>query len=48
MVKNEVSRMIEFKRLSLNKMESDKLIYNIIDTYHLSDDDEFKEEEYYE
>ena len=48
MVKNEVNRMIEFKRLSLNKMESDKLIYNIIDTYHLNDDDEFKEEEYYE
>lgn len=48
MVKNEVNRMIEFKRLSLNRMESDKLIYNIIDTYHLNDNDEFEEEEYYE
>lgn len=39
MVKNEVNRITEFKRLALNRMESDKLIYEIIDTYHLNEDD---------
>lgn len=51
MVRNEVNRMIEFKRLALNRMESDKLIYEIIDTYHLNEeenDDIVMEEEYYE
>lgn len=47
MVRNEVNRMTEFKRLALNRMESDKLIYDIIDTYHLNDDEEM-EEMYYE
>lgn len=47
MVKNEINRMTEFKRLALNRMESDKLIYDIIDTYHLNDDEEM-EEMYYE
>lgn len=51
MVRNEVNRMIEFKRLALNRMESDKLIYEIIDTYRLNedeDDDILIEGEYYE
>ena len=53
MVRNEVNRMIEFSRLAMSKMESDKLIYEITDTYKLNEDDlnsddiEF-EEEYYE
>lgn len=47
MVKNEINRMTEFKRLALNRMESDKLIYDIIDAYHLNDDEEM-EEMYYE
>lgn len=46
MVRNEVNRITEFKRLALNRMESDKLIYDIIDTYHLYDDE--MEEIYYE
>lgn len=48
MVKNEVNRMIEFKRLALNRMEADKLIYEIIDTYHLNDKDDEGEEGDYE
>lgn len=46
MVKNEVTRMIEFKRLAINRMESDMLIDDITETYHLNDED--IEEEYYE
>jgi len=37
MVRNEINRMTEFKRLALNRMESDKLIYDIIDIYHLNE-----------
>ena len=37
MVKNELNRMIEFKRLALNKMKSDKLIDEIKETYQLWD-----------
>ena len=48
MVKNEVNRMIEFKRLALNRMESDILIDDIVNTYRLNDSDEIEEEEYYE
>lgn len=52
MVRNEVNRMIEFKRLAMSKMESDKLIYELIDTYKLNEDetidDEIELEEYYE
>lgn len=47
MVRNEVNRITEFKRLALNRMESDKLIYDIIDTYHLNEEEEM-EEIYYE
>lgn len=46
MVKNEITRMIEFKRLAINRMESDMLIDDITETYHLNDED--IEEEYYE
>ena len=48
MVKNELSRIIEFKRLALNRMESDKLIDEINETYKLWDDSDIYEEEYYE
>lgn len=48
MVRNEINRITEFKRLALNRMESDKLIYDIIDTYHLNEDDDEMEEIYYE
>ncbi|MCI8487020.1 MAG: DEAD/DEAH box helicase family protein [Clostridia bacterium] len=48
MVKNEINRMIEFKRLALNKMESDILIDEITNTYHLNDFDNVEEEELYE
>lgn len=53
MVRNEVNRMMEFKRLALNRMDSDKLIYEIIDTYKLNEEDEYGnefdvEEAYYE
>lgn len=48
MVKNEINRMIEFKRLALNRMESDMLIDDIINTYRLNDSEEMEEEEYYE
>lgn len=47
MVRNEVNRMKEFKRLALNRMESDKLIFDLEDTYHLNEEDIYKEE-YYE
>ncbi len=43
MVRNEVNRMIEFNRLAMSKMESDKLIYDLTDTYRLNEDD-FEEE----
>lgn len=45
MVRNEVNRIIEFKRLALNRMESDKLIYDIIDTYRLNDNNDEEMEE---
>lgn len=53
MVRNEINRMIEFKRLALNRMESDKLIYEITDTYRLNEnegieDDINIEEGYYD
>ena len=43
--------MIEFKRLALNKMESDKLIYELTDIYKLNETDDYEEfemEGYYE
>lgn len=46
MVKNEIVRIIEFKRLALNRMESDILIDDIKETYKINND-EIKEE-YYE
>lgn len=53
MVRNEVNRMIEFNRLAMSKMESDKLIYELTDTYRLNEDENDTEEidmevEYYE
>ena len=48
MVKNEINRMIEFKRLALNRMESDILIDEITNTYHLNDLENSEGEEFYE
>ena len=44
MVRNEVNRMIEFNRLAMSKMESDKLIYELTDTYRLNEDDDTEDE----
>ena len=46
MVKNEINRMIEFKRLALNRMESDILIDDIVKTYHLNNFEEMGDEQY--
>lgn len=43
MVRNEVNRMIEFNRLAMSKMEADKLIYELTDTYRLNEDDNLDE-----
>ena len=52
MVRNEVNRIIEFSRLAISRMESDKLRYELEDTYRLNEndlsDDVEIEEEYYE
>ena len=52
MVRNEVNRIIEFSRLAMSRMESDKLRYKLEDTYRLNEndlsDDIEIEEEYYE
>lgn len=52
MVRNEVNRIIEFSRLAMSRMESDKLRYKLEDTYRLNEndlsDDIEMEEEYYE
>ena len=45
MVRNEVNRMIEFNKLAMSRMESDKLIYEITDTYRLNEDNDFDDEE---
>lgn len=37
MVRNEMNRVSEFKRLALNKMESDKLIDEIIEVYGINE-----------
>ena len=36
LVKNELERMIEFGRLALNSMESNKIIWDIEDAYHIT------------
>ena len=52
MVKNEVNRIIEFSRLAISRMESDKLRYELEDTYRLNENDLYDEieieEDYYE
>lgn len=37
MVRNEMNRVTEFKKLALNKMESDKLIDEVIDVYGINE-----------
>ena len=52
MVKNEVERMKEFNRLAMSKIDTDRLINEIIDTYKLNEtdvyDEEIEVEAYYE
>lgn len=40
LVKNELARIIEFGRLAINSMVSNKLIWDIQEAYHLDEDDE--------
>ncbi|MCC8195211.1 MAG: DEAD/DEAH box helicase family protein [Ruminococcus sp.] len=39
LVKNEVARLKEFGRLAMNPMDSNELIWNIQDTYHITDEE---------
>lgn len=39
LIKNEMERIKEFKRLSINSFEADKLIADLIETYKLYDED---------
>lgn len=39
LVKNELNRMLEFKKISQNPLDSDELIEKIKDSYHLLDED---------
>ncbi len=43
LVKKELSRLKEFGRLSMNPMDTESLIWNIQDTYHITDDIELEE-----
>ena len=45
LVKNELSRIIEFARLSMNPMKANELIWDICDRYKISHDFEVTEEE---
>ena len=38
LVKNELARIKEFGRLSMNSMESNDLIWNIQDAYHITEE----------
>lgn len=40
LVRNELNRIIEFKRIAMNSMDSDKLIEDIKDSYHLLENDD--------
>lgn len=40
LVKNEIERIKEFGRLSMNSMEANDLIWNIQEAYHITEDDE--------
>ena len=46
LVKNELNRVKEFGRMSMNPMDAESLIWQIQDTYHITDDDESIEEEF--
>ncbi|MCR5105853.1 MAG: DEAD/DEAH box helicase family protein [Eubacterium sp.] len=47
LVKNEINRMLEFKRLALNPLDSDKLIDKITNAFGLKPDEEFMDLEEY-
>lgn len=47
LIKNEINRMNEFKKLSLNPLDSDRIIGDLIDAYGLDLDDEFMDIEEY-
>ena len=44
LVKNELARLKEFGRLSMNPMDAESLIWDIQDTYSISDDEDLDEE----
>lgn len=46
LVKNELARIKEFGRLSLNSMEANNLIWDIEETYHIVDEDIVEEGEF--
>lgn len=47
LIKNEINRMIEFKKLSLNPYDADKIINELIDAYGLEPDEDFMDIEEY-
>ena len=47
LVKNELTRVLEFGRLAMNSMEASQLIWDICDCYHLPYDLEDTEEDQY-
>lgn len=44
LVKNELARIKEFGRLSMNSMEANNLIWKIQEAYHILDDEKMREE----
>ena len=47
LVKNELTRVLEFGRLAMNSMEASQLVWDICDCYHLPYDLEDTEEDQY-
>ena len=47
LIKNEINRMIEFKKLSLNPYDSDKIINELVDAYGLQLDEDIMDIEEY-
>lgn len=43
LVKNELARIKEFGRLSMNSMQANDLIWDIQEAYHITEDDEESE-----
>jgi len=41
LVRNELARIREFGRLSMNSMEANSLIWDIKEAYHIDEDEEY-------